>query len=136
MTTYSTHFVADPELLTALTKRSKPTRITGDRVLFRQGDAVVGLYVLTSGTATLTMRSSKGEVVLKTHVGAGSILGLPAVISNKPYTLTAEVLEASVVRLVDRDDFSDMIRTHPQLSLKALQVLAAEVRSVRTSLVS
>jgi CRP-like cAMP-binding protein len=134
MTTYSNHFVADPELLTALTRRSKPTRITGDRVLFRQGDAVVGLYVLASGTATLTMRSAKGEVVLKTHVGAGSILGLPAVISNKPYTLTAEVLEASVVRLVDRDEFADMIRASPDLSFKVLQVLAAEVRSVRESL--
>jgi CRP-like cAMP-binding protein len=102
--------------------------------LFRQGDPVVGLYVLARGTARLTMRSLTGQVVLNIQVGSGSLLGLPAIISHKPYSLTAEVMEGSEVKVVGSEQFADMIRMNPQLSLKTLQVLAAEVRSVRHAL--
>jgi CRP-like cAMP-binding protein len=38
------------------------------------------------------------------------------------------------VSYVSRDDFAALMRTDPQLSLKILQVLAAEVSSARRAL--
>jgi CRP-like cAMP-binding protein len=131
----STEFIADAGLIAELEKRSELVRFRGGSlILFHQGDPPGCVYILRRGTVRLTMRSETGQVVFRIQVGPGSLLGLPAVISNKPCTLTAEALEHSEVSVVCREDFADMIRTNPEMSFKALQVLAAEVRSMRHAL--
>ena len=127
-------FVADRELILALEKRSEPIACEEDRVLFRQGDAPNGLYILHEGEATLTMESAAGEVVLSVHPPAGSLLGLPGLIGNEPYSLSATVRKGAQLGFVARDDFAGLMLEDPQLSLKILQVLAAEVRSARRAM--
>ena len=68
------------------------------------------------------------------EAGPGSLLGLPGIVANEPYTLTAMARKDSVIRFVTRDDFEDVIRTEPALQLPVLQLLAAEVRSARRAL--
>jgi CRP-like cAMP-binding protein len=133
MTHVSSAFVADPELFLELEKRSKPITISVDHVLFRQGDAPTGVYLLRKGTATLTSRLGDAPI-LSVRVGAGSLLGLPAVIATKPYTLTAEALQGAEISLVTSADFVDLMQTTPLLLFHVLQVLAEEVRFARETL--
>jgi hypothetical protein len=56
MTQVSSAFVADPELTKELERLSKPIALGLDRVLFHQGDAPTGVYILSKGAATLTRR--------------------------------------------------------------------------------
>ena len=130
----SSAFVADQELLDALEKRSKHITCTEDRILFRQGDAAAGLYVLRSGRAMLSMASPTGDRLLATPVSTGALLGLPGVIGNQPYSLTAKVEKGSELSFIARDDFSDLMLSDPSLSLRVLRVLAAEVRTARTAI--
>lgn len=127
-------FVADKELLDALEQRSMPIACDQDRILFRQGDAPTGLYSLRSGSATLTMASHTGEILLRVQVGPGALLGLPGVVGGQPYSLTARVQKGAVLGFVSRKEFSDLMLSNPALSLKLLSVLAAEVRSARNAL--
>jgi CRP/FNR family transcriptional regulator len=129
----SSAFVADPELTQELERRSKPISLGSDRVLFHQGDAPSGVYILRKGAATLTRRFDD-EAILSVQVGAGSLLGLPGVIGSKPYSLTAEAMEGAEVSLVTREDFVDLMQTEPLLSFQVLKVLAEEVRFARESL--
>jgi len=126
-------FTADPELVAALEKRSRPVRLGPDGILFRQGDPPAGIFILQKGTAILTMRSRK-RIVMQTRAGAGSLFGIPAVIGDRPYSLAAEVLEGSEVIFLSRADFADVMETQPGLSLKILELLAAEVRFARQAL--
>jgi CRP-like cAMP-binding protein len=127
-------FVADQELLDALEKRSTSVVCDQDRILFRQGEESTGLYVLRSGSAILTMTSLAGEVILRTEVSAGALLGLPGFIGGQPYSLTAKAAKGAELGFVSRDDFSDLMIHNPTLSLKVLSVLAAEVRSARSAI--
>ena len=127
-------FVADPELIEALEKQSVSIPCSGGRVLFRQGAHPAGLYILSRGETTLTMTAPNGEEVMPVQAPAGSLLGLPGLIGDEPYTLTAIAHKDAQLRCVTRDDFTVMMQTNPQLSLKILQVLAAEVRSARRAL--
>ncbi len=52
-------FVADSELIQALEEQSTPISCDEDRVLFHQGDAPVGLFILKSGPVTLSMTSAR-----------------------------------------------------------------------------
>lgn len=127
-------FLADPELIQALEKRSTPISCDQERVLFRQGDAPAGLYILHKGEATLTMRSWVGESVISLQTTAGSILGLPALIGNEPYTLTAIAHSGAQLSFVSRDDYAALMQSNPMLPLKILRVLAAEVHSARNAM--
>ena len=127
-------FVADKELLDALGQRSTSVFCDQDRVLFRQGDTPVGLYVLRAGSATLTMTSHTGEPLLRLSVSPGALLGLPGFVGNQPYSLTAEARRGSELGFVSREQFSDLMLNNPALSLKLLSVLAAEVRTARNAI--
>jgi CRP-like cAMP-binding protein len=127
-------FVADPELIHALEKHSTAIPCGGDRVLFQQGEIPVGLYILHQGETTLTMTSPSGQQVMQIQARAGSLLGLPGVIGNQPYTLTAIAHSGAELNFLPRDEFTSMMQADPLVALKILEVLAAEVRSARYAL--
>lgn len=127
-------FAADRFLIHSLEKRSTPITCTESRILFKQGDVPTGLYILQSGAATLMMESASGMALMFLEAGPGSLLGLPGIVANEPYTLTAMARRDSTIRFVTRDDFEDVIRTEPALQLPVIQLLAAEVRSARQAL--
>ena len=124
-------FCADQTLIEALRDRSRQVSCGEGRILFSQGDAPVGLYLVEHGEAALVMTSALGQVVMCFHAGAGSVLGLPAVLGDQPYSLTAMADKGSEVRFVDRSDFEELMRAEPNLYPCVLQVLSAEVRSAR-----
>jgi len=126
--------VADRALVQALELRSRPVSCIKGGTLFKQGDAPCGLYILKSGEANLMMASRSGKPVLCVHAEAGSLLGLPGVIANEPYTMTALVHAGSEVTFITRGDFEDIVRTEPSLYPGVLHVLAAEVRAARRAI--
>ena len=133
MSQVSTAFVASPELIATLEKRARSIDLGSNRVLFRQGDTPIGVFILTKGKARLTRRLD-GKEVLTVRVGAGSLLGLPAVIGAKPYSLTAEATKGAEISLLASEYFVHLMHTDTALSFCVLQVLAAELRFARETL--
>jgi CRP-like cAMP-binding protein len=127
-------FVADPQLIKALESRSTTVACDNERVLFRQGDDPVGLYLVHKGEVTITMDSRKANATLSFQAAAGSLLGLPGLIGNEPYTLTAVARTGAQLSFVTRDSFLALMQSDPMLSMKVLQVLAAEVRTARNAI--
>lgn len=129
----STAFVADPGLILELEKRARPIELGSNRVLFRQGDPPIGVFILRKGTATLTRRLD-GDEILSVETGVGSLLGMPAVIGAKPYSLTAEAMEGAEFSMLTGEYFIHLMHTESGLSFRVLQVLAEEVRFAREAL--
>ena len=125
-------FVADPALIASLEKGSTSIPCSEDRLLFRQGDAPTGLYILKSGHAVLTMSSTLGEEIISGTAGDGSLLGLPGLVGNQAYTLTAIAEAGAEISFVSRESFTALMGSDPTLAFKVLTVLAAEVRSARS----
>jgi CRP-like cAMP-binding protein len=127
-------FVADPALVEGLEKRAAHVTCSEERILFRQGDDPVGLYILKSGRVTLTMSSPRGLELVSIEAAPDSLLGLPGLVGNQPYTLTALAHAGSQVSFLTRDSFADLMRAESLLAFKVLQVLAAEVHAARDAL--
>jgi len=124
------------DLMHAVARYAIPVACDHDRILFLQGDEPAGVYLLWSGHAALSMTSIFGKVVLHVNVGPGSILGLPGVVSNMPYSLTAVAESGAEVGFVSSEYFSAMVYADPSLSSRVLQLLAAEVQNARTAISS
>jgi len=127
-------FVADADLFRVLEARSTPVACDNGRVLFNQDEAAAGIYLVLDGSAKLTMNSYDGRTIFSVDALPGSLLGLPALISDQPYSLTATAGADATVRFVSRGDFFALMDSDPLLSLKMLKVLAAEVRTARKAL--
>jgi len=61
----------------------------------------------------------------------GSLLGLPATVSGKRYSLTAEVVAESRLALLTPARFRELLRDNPMLGPTVVQMLAEEVSAVR-----
>ena len=84
-----------------------------DGILFRQGGQADSLYFVKSGEASLTMKA--GDKEIRIRAGQGSLLGIPAIVGNQPYSMTGKATwEAEVFRL-SRDAFSDLIKREPRM---------------------
>ena len=128
------HFSPIPNSFKALEKRATPFVCDEDRVLFRQGDQPTGLFIIHAGEATLSMDPGANENTFSCQATAGSVLGVPGLIGNQPYSLTAVACSGAQVSFIARDDFNALMQSDQPLMLLILQVLAAEVRSARLAL--
>lgn len=127
-------FVADPELIRALRNHAKPVDCTADCSLFQQGEAPRGLYIFIDGEVDLSMKSQAGEQIMTLSALHGSLLGLPGLIGNVPYSLTADAKQNAEIGFVSKEEFSRLMLSQPAISVMILRVLAAEVRSARIAL--
>lgn len=127
-------FLADPELIRALQEHAAPMVCGEEQVLFRQGDPPNGLYILSKGSATISMDSGHENVSFSCTATAGSLLGLPGLIANQPYSLSAVAHKGASVDFISRDEFNRLMQAQSLLMVKILQVLAAEVRSARLAI--
>jgi CRP-like cAMP-binding protein len=80
------------------------------------------------------MDSGNTAAVFSCRATAGSLLGLPGLIANQPYSLTAIAHPGAQVSYISRDDFNALVQSESPLMVKVLQVLAAEVRSARQAI--
>jgi CRP/FNR family transcriptional regulator len=127
-------FVADPDLIRALQKRSSAVECNENSVLFVQGEPSDGLYILNEGEVTLTMASDSADPIVSVRAVPGSLLGLPALVGNQPYTLTATAQPGARLSFITRENFNALMQSDSLMALKVLQVLAAEVRSARNAI--
>jgi len=127
-------FVAEPDLLEALSRHAFSIECVEDRELFRQGGEPDGLYILRSGEAAMILESPLGILADETTVKPGAILGLPALVSDMPYSMTAIARAGSRIDFVTRNSFSVLMLSEPFLGLMILRVLAAEVRTTRRAI--
>lgn len=127
----SSSFVAEKDLIEALEKRSSTVVCEEDQKLFVQGGNPNGLYILRKGVAILSMESPTGGVLMSITLFPGSLMGLPALIGNEPYTLSGTANKGSELGFVTREDFNSLMLTDSTLAVRVLRVLAAEVRTAR-----
>lgn len=125
---------AEPDLISALCKHAFPLHCREDRELFHQGYDPIGLFILKSGEAILQLVDANGVLVARASVPPGSLLGLPALVADTPYSLSAIAKAGAQVAVVTRNTFSALMLSEPLLAMMILRVLAAEVRSTRVAI--
>ena len=82
-------------------------------VLFVEGQAPRGVYIVCAGRVKLTTTSRDGKTLILRIAQAGEVLGLHGTVSGKPYELTAETLQPCQLDFIKRDDFLSFCKTTP-----------------------
>jgi CRP/FNR family transcriptional regulator len=93
-------------------------------MLFIEGQLPRGVFVLCAGKAKLSTSSSDGKTVILKISEPGDVLGLNAAISNRPYEVTAEMLESGQANFIARDALLQFLREHGEVALRVAEQLS------------
>jgi CRP/FNR family transcriptional regulator len=115
--------------LVAFEKIKYSSAVPPGAVLFVEGQAPRGMYVLCRGRVKLSTTSRDGKTLILRIAEPGEVLGLHATVSGKPYELTAETLQASQLNFVKREDFLKFLQEHGDACLRAAQHLSQNCQS-------
>ncbi len=96
-------------------------------ILFAEGRAPRGAFVLCNGRAKLTVCSETGKRLLVRIAGPGEVLGLGAVISGTNYELNAELLDTSRVAFIRRKDLIAFLREYPEICMRIVGKLSQDL---------
>lgn len=96
-------------------------------VLFVEGEAPRGLFILCSGQAKLSASSRDGKSITLRLVAPGEVLGLSSVIANGAYATTAETVAPSQVNFIPRPEFLRFLHTHAEVSVRVAEHLSMEL---------
>jgi CRP/FNR family transcriptional regulator len=78
-------------------------------VLFAEGQPAIGVYLLRSGRAKISISSAAGKKVILRVQAASAILGVNSVIKDEPYDITVEPIERCRIDFVSRSDFMKIL---------------------------
>lgn len=93
-------------------------------MLFIEGQEPRGLFVLCAGKAKLSISSRQGKTIITKISEPGAVLGLNAVISNRPYEVTVEMIEPGQANFIPRDSLLQFLKEHGEVALRVAEQLS------------
>lgn len=95
-------------------------------VVFREGSAALGVYVLSSGRAKISISSADGKKLILRIASGGDILGLYAGLTGRRFEATAEMVEGGRVDFISRQDLLNLMGQLNGSTLNLLEVFSRQ----------
>jgi len=115
-----------PSLVDALEQEAITTTYPTGAVLFAEGQAPRGVFIVRRGRVKLSISGSDGRTLILRIVDAGSPLGIAAVISRREYEATAETQEPSEISFLRQCDLLRLMRQHGEIALWVTQHISQD----------
>jgi len=112
------------DLVAAFRARPPQTFPTG-RVIMKEGDAGVSMYIVIRGRITVSI---KGTVV--EQVGPGGTFGEMALVDQASRSATAVAATESQLLTISRSDFLNLVKTKPGFAISLLKTIADRLRTM------
>jgi CRP/FNR family transcriptional regulator len=96
-------------------------------VLFFEGEAARGVYILRTGRASVSISSSEGRIVILRMAQPGDVLGLNAVLRNCAYDATVKLVEPSRVNFISRTEVKRLVEQSDAAASAVIRLLSLEL---------
>ncbi len=93
-------------------------------MLFIEGQQPRGVFVLCAGKAKLSTSSAEGKTIITKISEPGDVLGINATISNRPYEVTAEMIEPGQANFIARDALLHFLREYGEVAVRVAEQLS------------
>src|SRR5215216_257771 len=113
-----------PDLLREFESLKYSTVFPRGAMLFVEGQSPRGVFMLCTGRVKLSTCSSDGKSLITEIAEAGEMLGLSAVISSRPYEVTAETLAPCQVNFIKREDLLRFLSLRGAACMRAAEHLS------------
>ncbi len=104
-------------------------------LLFTPEEAVERLYILRHGRVDLFRVTRSGKRLVTRQIQLGSVFGDMGLLGQTTQGDYAETIEKSIIASATRDDILQILRQHPEVSLRLLEVVGTRLRLIEERLV-
>jgi CRP/FNR family transcriptional regulator, cyclic AMP receptor protein len=108
----------------------------GTRKIYNKNDVVLmeeevgtALFVIVKGKVKVARTSSDGREVILTILSDSDFFGEMAILDGLTRSATVVAIEESELFLIQRNDFLNLLREYPEVSISLLQELTKRLRS-------
>lgn len=113
----------------ALSMVSHTSVLPAGAILFVEGQAPRGMFIICSGRVNLSTSSREGKVLTLKTVASGETLGLSAAISNVGYETTAETATPCQINFVERKHIAALLESHKEIGMQIAQRLSQDFQA-------
>ena len=105
------------------------TLYPANATLVQEGQLMRGVYIVCSGRAKLSVETRDGKTVILKISGEREVLGLSAIVSNRPAPMTVTTLELCQINFIERESFLRLLASDNRIAVAGAMLLAREVTS-------
>lgn len=102
--------------------------VKSNETIFSEGDPSDYLYLLSEGNVKIIKHTVMGKDIILEVMSAGDIFGGVAVLDNKPYPATAQVMKAAKLIKIRRPDLMKVMNSYPDLKLEIVRYFSDKLR--------
>jgi CRP-like cAMP-binding protein len=97
-------------------------------VIFAQGDRGDALFGVVAGRVRISASGSAGQEVFLNIMEPGDAFGEIAVMDGLPRTAAATALDDTIVMVIKRNDFLELLEREPRVAIHLLKLLCERLR--------
>ena len=119
----------------SLAEQSTTHRYGAGRIVVRQGDTSMALYVVLSGAVRIEREDeSGGRTPVAPRVAKNGFFGEMGLIDDEPRSATVTAIEDTECALLAKWDFQNNVRLDPDIAIALMPVLNARIRDLTARL--
>jgi len=118
-----------PRTAKALEEIRRTSSYPSGAILFMEGEAARGVYIICQGRVKLLTTNSDGKTLIFKIAKPGEILGLNATLGGTAHEITAETLQPTQLAYISREDFLRFIKENGDACLQVAQHLGRDCHS-------
>lgn len=116
------------EIIDRLCAYAKMKDVKRGVTIFTKGEQGMSMFAVCAGTVKISVPSTEGKDAVFNLISEGGIFGEIALLDGHPRTADAIAATNCQLMMIDRRDFLPLVRGHPDLALKIIDVLCARLR--------
>ncbi len=108
--------------------RARMQRVDAGEVIIERGGPPEALYAVATGKLKVVAPRPEGRDATLQILGPGDVFGEVALFQANGRTARVTAIEESVLMVLDRRDFMDLVSSSPELSRRLLTLMASRLR--------
>jgi CRP/FNR family cyclic AMP-dependent transcriptional regulator len=105
-----------------------------DNVIFFEQDEGDSLFIISRGSVKVAKISDEGKEVILAILGPGEFFGDMSLLDGQPRSATVIAVEETEVSSIRRQEFLNLIKDSPHMSVKLLAVLSQRLRDANSKI--
>lgn len=98
------------------------------QVIIREGELGNLFYVITEGSAEVTIRDAGGADLVLHKAGPGDFFGELSMLTSEPRSARVRAVEDLTTLVLERDEFFEFLRTHTHAAIDVMVELGGRLR--------
>lgn len=116
------------DIIERLCAYAKMKEIKRGATIFTKGEPGQSMFAVCGGTVKISVPSAEGKDAVFNFIDEGGIFGEIALLDGRPRTADAIAITKCQLMMIDRRDFLPLLRSHPELAARIIEVLCTRLR--------